>query len=69
VPDAVCDEVVLSGKNDMASQQLPHVDWLIKLPAVTVDLDIQRWNLGAGVIRLTALHIKFTLTHLLLITL
>jgi len=48
VPDAVWNEVVLSGKDDMASQQLPHVDWLIKLPAVTVDLDIQRWNLGAG---------------------
>ena len=48
VPDAVWNEVVLSGKNDMASQQLPHIDWLIKLPAVTVDLDIQRWNLGAG---------------------
>ncbi len=48
VPDAVWNEVVLSGKDDMASQQLPHIDWLIKLPAVTVDLDIQRWNLGAG---------------------
>ncbi len=48
VPDAVWNEVVHSGKKDIAAEQIPHTDWLIKLPAVTVDLDIQRWNLGAG---------------------
>jgi len=48
VPDAVWNEVVDSGKEDRAAQQIPHNDWLIKLPPITVDLNIQRWNLGAG---------------------
>ncbi len=48
VPDAVWNEVVHSGKEDIAAQQIPSKDWLIRLPATTVDLDIQLWNLGAG---------------------
>ena len=48
VPDAVWNEVVVAGKGDRAAQKIPSIDWLIKLPSVTVDLDIQRWNLGAG---------------------
>jgi len=37
VPDAVWTEVVNSGKADIAAQQVPSRDWLIKLPAVIVD--------------------------------
>ena len=48
VPDVVWNEVVHSGKEDIAAQQIPSRDWLIRLPATTVDLDIQLWNLGAG---------------------
>ncbi len=48
VPDAVWNEVVVAGKGDSAAQKIPGIDWLIKLPSVAVDLDIQRWNLGAG---------------------
>lgn len=48
IPDAVWNEVVVAGNGDRAAQKIPSIDWLIKLPSVTVDLDIQRWNLGAG---------------------
>ena len=48
VPDAVWNEVVLSGKQDIAAQKLPTRDWYTKLPPVTTDTDIQLWNLGAG---------------------
>jgi len=38
VPDAVWNEVVVAGKGDRAAQKIPSIDWLIKLPSVTVDL-------------------------------
>ena len=48
IPEAVWHEILATGQNDAASQQLPNTPWLRRVELTAVAPAIAAWDLGAG---------------------
>jgi predicted nucleic acid-binding protein len=48
VPEAVLNEVVGTGKNDLPARQVRHQPWIKTATNIPVDIRVAAWNLGRG---------------------
>jgi predicted nucleic acid-binding protein len=48
VPEAVAEEILQRGENDVTAQTISNTSWLCVMPTPPVSSSIQAWGLGAG---------------------
>lgn len=48
VPEAVWDEILAAGQNDIASRQLPNTSWVQRVEIAAVAPEVAAWDLGKG---------------------